>query len=483
MDPLKTLDFTDQFVARLSKDSGSIELLDRQGSSELPRSILVKMEAVHSFVNANFVLYPPEKLRGDLEFKVNGLRMPTGMYSFTDPYPKPVLLNHNHVDVQAAVGRVERAYFTEKTVPGLPGGIIEARIFDPEAVRAVLDGRYFTVSVGLSSDAAYCSICGNNWAEDSCEHVRGQEYDGRLAYWTTGNIWFKEVSFVNVPADRFAKVVGISVENSQAGAKDHAASAQQVFYIIADNPLVNRAITLVCGDESAKEVPALEKPESPKPEAKDSQGETQLTVESGDGVVQEASGAEGKLLIDTEHVMVKLKDSDEPKPFSVFVDELIGPIQAELDDAHARLHELEAEVQALKEKLGALEIKQGEAPQEEPKLEAVEQELKDAIAERVVDLRVALGKVSEADREQAVAAYRQKSLEYLTDALADLTRELATSPVYRTIVHRPTVSPPGLALNDEKNVVTVDSSQGTPKASHGKLPDKYARLYQKDQGL
>src|SRR5690606_190338 len=356
-------------------------------------------------------------------------------------------------------GRVERAYFTDKTAPGLPGVIVEARISDPDAIRAVLDGRYFTVSVGLSADAAYCSICGNNWVEETCEHIRGQEYEGRLAYWTSGNIWFKEVSFVNVPADRFAKVVGIALENSAAEAKGQVDSAKPVFYIIADSPLVNRAITLVSGDESAKEVTALEKPESPELKATDSQGETKVSITP-----------EG-MIVDTGRL--ELKDNEEPQSFQAFVDELLGPIQAELDDAHARLHELEAEVAELKEKFMALEMKDGEVPKQEPKLESVEQEIKDTIAERVVDLRIALGKVSEADREQAVAAYRKKSLEYLTDALADLTKELATSPFYRTVIQRPTVSPPGLAFNNEKSVITVDShsSEGTAKASRSKLPD------------
>lgn len=482
MDLLKLLEFTDQFIVELSRDSGSIELLDRQGSKSMPNSILVKMEAVHSHVNANFVLYPPEKLRGDMEFQVNGLKMPTGMYSFTEPYPKPVLINHNHHDVKATVGRVERAYFTDKTVPGLPGGIIEARITDPEAIKAVLDGRYFTVSVGLSSDAAYCSICGNNWVEDSCEHVRGQEYDGRLAYWTSGNIWFKEVSFVNVPADRFAKVVGVSIENSASGAghRDSAVRASSSFYLNAARPQAGGVVALVSGKEETREVAALEKPESPELEAKDHEGESDVTPSTQDG-----PAVSDGIVTEADKLLLKMKDSDEVKPLSVYLDELINPLQAELDDAHARIHELEAEVQELKEKLGALEIKQGEGPEDEPKLESVEQELKDAIAERVVDLRVALGKVSESDREQAVATYRKKSLEYLTDALADLTRELATSPVYRTVVHRPMVSSPGLAINTEKNVYTVDSdkSEGTPKASRSKLPDKYARLYRKDREL
>src|SRR5690606_21125355 len=171
-------------------------------------------------------------------------------------------------------GRVERAYFTDKTAPGLPGVIVEARISDPDAIRAVLDGRYFTVSVGLSADAAYCSICGNNWVEDSCEHVRGQEYDGRLAYWTSGNIWFKEVSFVNVPADRFAKVVGVSIENSASGAghRDSAVRASSSFYLNAARPQAGGVVALVSGKEETREVAALEKPESPELEAKDHEG-------------------------------------------------------------------------------------------------------------------------------------------------------------------------------------------------------------------
>ena len=91
-------------------------------------------------------------------------------------------------------------------------GYIElgAQITDPEAIRKVFNDEFLSVSVGFKTDAAFCSICHTDWAqEEKCNHKLGSKVNGKDTFLITGNLDYTEVSFVNFPADPFAKVTGI----------------------------------------------------------------------------------------------------------------------------------------------------------------------------------------------------------------------------------------------------------------------------------
>ena len=148
--------------------------------------------------------------------------MARGVGSWLQPYAKPALANHD-VDT-VAIGRVAAAAFipvmqskrpnseaSEKIsdLRGTPSGKIRLRILvtDKEAINHILDQRFFTVSTGGSpSSTPLCSICkepidstfGLNF---SCEHHAGKIYDGKLCGLMIGEMDYKEVSFVNTPAD------------------------------------------------------------------------------------------------------------------------------------------------------------------------------------------------------------------------------------------------------------------------------------------
>ncbi len=169
-------------------------------------AIMPKIEAIHATVTRNFVEYQTAKLRGKVDFvdKRSGQLRPTGVHSWTLPYLKPMLINHNIEE--KPLGRIIEAQYKTKLSNGLPGIIVTARITDQEAVERILDGRYNTVSIGADTDSAICNICGNDWLESWCDHRRGRDYDGVICKWTTGNLWFLELSFVNAPADEHAGV-------------------------------------------------------------------------------------------------------------------------------------------------------------------------------------------------------------------------------------------------------------------------------------
>lgn len=142
-----------------------------------------------------------------------------------EPYPKPIILNH---DLNSeAIGRVMAARM-DKEQDGSSFIRLQIAITDPVAIQKVLDKRYLTGSVGGRAGKAVCSITGDDLASESAgkppatRYKRGQVYKGKLSYIDMQDISFKEYSFVNQPADskssvRTIKPVGSdSVETSDS---------------------------------------------------------------------------------------------------------------------------------------------------------------------------------------------------------------------------------------------------------------------------
>lgn len=168
-------------------------------SAEQHEFLMPRIEAIHAGRTRNYNHYPADKLRGDASIQ-------SGVYSWLQPYSKPVIYNHD--TNTEATGRIYSAAYAEYTQAGRPGIIVIPKITERNAVQALRDGRLLTVSIGATSDAAICSICGTDIINEGyCGHMKGEEYNGKTAEWITGNIWFDELSWVNVPADSDAMVV------------------------------------------------------------------------------------------------------------------------------------------------------------------------------------------------------------------------------------------------------------------------------------
>lgn len=207
------LEFTDQNIADIQAAISDSKV----------KAIKVRIEASHSgFVNANHFFYTP-------------MGMKNGVVTFTEPYGKPICVDHN--TSADPIGRITDAKYIDykqydklpfvkaiKTrdastiIPeiksfiksqdylspqykGLGHAEIFADIIDKDAMQKILDKRYLTVSVAGGVDAAYCSICAADKLKDSCDHMRGEVYDGEKAFLVGANMSFKETSYVNVPAD------------------------------------------------------------------------------------------------------------------------------------------------------------------------------------------------------------------------------------------------------------------------------------------
>jgi len=207
------------------------KLIDSEGKS-------VWIVATHSDVEINNRIYTT-------------LAMRNGVDSFVKPYKKPVLLNHD--DYRDAIGRVQEAYYfyredweaaeklmgaSAKFPENATGAIVlKADIRDDEAVAKIEDERYFSVSIGFTTEVARCSICDKNWAEGPCKHVPGRKYGDEKCVLILEHMDFREVSFVNEPADKYARVV-IPEELNETGAFYSANKATKSFSAEDNTPTI-----------------------------------------------------------------------------------------------------------------------------------------------------------------------------------------------------------------------------------------------------
>lgn len=121
----------------------------------------------------------------------------------------PVLMGHNWVDPNAAVGVIVNAQL--KYDSSLKSHYIEMvfKITDNYAVHKIKQGLFNKLSIGFTINRMVCSICSNDMKH--CAHSPGQYYKvgctNVLARGLVINMIGQEVSFVNVPASANARVL------------------------------------------------------------------------------------------------------------------------------------------------------------------------------------------------------------------------------------------------------------------------------------
>lgn len=196
------MDFVETLTLKLPDLSG--EQTVQEASLGATSGLLVDFAAIHAGVTENFNNYTERALKRALK-------------SWTQPYPKPVIMNH---DVHSEpIGRVVKARMA-KEVDETPYVSLQTAVTDNEAMEKILDGRYLTASVGGKALKATCSICEADWANASlfdipCEHRRGRKYEGQLATIDMQEVMFREISVVNTPADSNATIRSVSVATDE----------------------------------------------------------------------------------------------------------------------------------------------------------------------------------------------------------------------------------------------------------------------------
>jgi hypothetical protein len=202
----KQIELFDTFPIRVGAKAKDLMLSDSKKEVKSGYSLVCEVDATHSGTLINNRIYPPEEMK-------------KGLHSWTSPYKKPVLFNHD--DTKDPIGRVISAHYekTQRAIEsrdykpilresdGYGFQRLTAKITDPDAIQKILDGRYETVSVRMSTNHCWCSVCDTDWSDgEPCEHTPGTKYEGKLCFMTTGELTYREMSFVNIPADEYAGV-------------------------------------------------------------------------------------------------------------------------------------------------------------------------------------------------------------------------------------------------------------------------------------
>lgn len=405
------------------------------------RYLMPRIEAIHAGRTRNFVRYQSEKLKGSAELK-------SGVYSWIHPFAKPVIYNH---DVNTrATGRIHNAYFSEMTAAGRPGITVVPKITDKQAVDDIMAGLLMTVSIGATTDSAVCNICGTDVIEEGfCGHYKGEVYDGVEAEWIAGNIWFDELSWVNVPADQDAMITDIGqiamAESFGGFGKD-----------IIDLGKKSTEWTLSQTSALAEGLTIL----------KTKEGESALTIEELQAQVTELQEKNNELTTQVEEAsqMIQAKEAELLEK-ATQLDEKTAELAEKTTELEAKTTELTektTELEALKTTKEEVEAQKTDLAEELEAVKADKESLVEkntelvakahqSLVERVVDLRISLGK--ETNRQEVSESYSKRTTESLSDSLEDLLKEFSNKPVERTLqsVDNPTVN--SLKDNVEPNLL------------------------------
>jgi protease/scaffold len=347
-----------------------LDLSEAAGSSVIdPNSIMVEIEGIHAapFATRNYTRYTPNCLKKSVA-------------SWTNPYRRPLIKHHNEEDGEI-IGRIcEAKYITKNTRSETPALLFTVNIPGEQAKADVKSGLLETTSIGVIAHSVKCSICGQELANgETCEHERGAIYNGETCYWDIHEMEAKELSYVIVPSDMYAKNIDIyPATASNSKVKAFAES-------------LNQDLNLTKGD-------ITDMPEDLKVKLQESEAKvTALTQE-----------------------VTELKET------ATQTSEKIAELEKTNSDLTTVKESLEQELEGLKTEKDDLTQKMTEAAQMREGLEAqvaeVKAELKEALVQNFVTMREALGH-SDVD----VEAVKNRSEESIKDSISDLSKDFKES--------------------------------------------------------
>lgn len=347
-----------------------LDLSEAAGSSVIDHnSIMVEIEGIHAapFATRNYTRYTPNCLKKSVA-------------SWTNPYRRPLIKHHNEEDGEI-IGRIcEAKYITKNTRSETPALLFTVNIPGEQAKADVKSGLLETTSIGVIAHSVKCSICGQELANgETCEHERGAIYNGETCYWDIHEMEAKELSYVIVPSDMYAKNIDIyPATASNSKVKAFAES-------------LNQDLNLTKGD-------ITDMPEDLKVKLQESEAKvTALTQE-----------------------VTELKEA------ATQTSEKIAELEKTNSDLTTVKESLEQELEGLKTEKDDLTQKMTEAAQMREGLEAqvaeVKAELKEALVQNFVTMREALGH-SDVD----VEAVKNRSEESIKDSISDLSKDFKES--------------------------------------------------------
>lgn len=378
-------------------------------------SLLVVHEALHVGPTRNFTWYLDEALEDSVS-------------TWTYPYLRPVIKNHDEENGDT-IGRIVEASYGKKSSLSKTGYLsLTAMIPGKKEKESVKNGLLSTVSIGAIIHGARCSICNQEIATDGpCEHERGEEYDGKICYWMIYKMEAKELSYVNVPSDKYAQVTSFK-ESSE---KQSLELTESMKSMKGDSKMEN---ILEKDENTAKEQVMIKEEAQSKEET------------SKEDVTIETTSTEEKNIEKEQQE----NETDSNKECNEKIEELTNLV-----------NQLKVELDALKDQYTQ---KEEELKKEVATREALENQLielqeseKASIIDRVIATKEKLGLSSDKEKLQT------KTLSFLKESLSDLEEELSikeTSIQESAKVEIPQqVESPAVVQEQKKTTKTVSMAE------------------------
>lgn len=401
-----------------------------------------------------------------------GLKMRDGVATWTQEYNRPILTHHQSGGIFTPavdpIGRITDSRFNalvsedelkvDYLSPSKRGSgelLLSGYVAGKDSVEKALDGRFTTVSVGFGTDAIFCSICARDWLgpDGQCDHRPGKMYKVEnkdkknersvLCYMITGNIKYKEVSYVINPADTSARFETTGMlQDSLQECIDGACDEAQCFLTTPIVPafydtLQIGDITYAVVDPKDKEVIVVT----------DVRREIKLPDVSGapscpcDKHAQKGDGVE-------ENMSDKCECGAQDQ---------ISVLENKLKDAESQLASVKEDNKALTDKTEVLTKATG----------LLQDKVRSMLAETLLDLRITSGQTKLSDavegepnpRQVALDKLRERTTESLEDAIVDTREFIANLP---PAVVAPAVQERGTVSSEDAGV-QVDTSADEPK--------------------
>jgi len=434
-----------------------------------------------------------------------------------EPYPKPIILNH---DLNSEpIGRVIAARM-DKEIDGANFVRLQIAITDPLAAQKIADKRYLTGSVGGRAGKAVCSISGEDLAQEDDsgrpkfpKYKRGKVYKGKLAFIDMQDISFKEYSFVNQPADqrsgvRSSKKIDGSVTTSDSENWTAKTSAFVLHMDKEDIISVEENESIFVGLKKKESRPlylhlkgafltamAFQESETDRQEdntllfvknnvVENNEENPKMNQEVQEDNVLEV--VEGLLESVQKEESSEVEQVKEEQPAEPTAEQAVDQEKISSEDSEKTEEQAEKAVDSAdsekSEEASSTETEEAEKTEEpeaelsdekeaaeqdadetQNKIQSLEEEnkkLKEALhrtlVERVVDTKIALGIESAEDRDSLIEDHVKRTASSLADSLRDMAK-IPAGNVTKAKEFADIAVESEVVSNEEHNVLTIDS--------------------------
>lgn len=438
------------------------ELKDSSGD-DLPKAILIDIEATHSGKNLNYAIYPEDSLVNDHK-------------TYLKDFAKPLLKNHD--TNSEPLGRVVETDFSDSVISLDKKAVkLKIKVTDSDAIKKFIDGRYKTFSIGASADTITCDLCKTkilkNGVFDFCGHWRGGTYDvvvdgteeteKKTAYWVFEDMYFSEISVVNNPADRNAQLTGISVEDELEDNNNVkiSNSKKELLDLINnsenDDELFNSIMDSISSveddNEDEEEDEEDESTETDDPTEDDKSTETDdPEVENEDESTEtddESTETDDDSELEDEEKIESLKD--KIKTLENTNEELLEKID-DLEKENKELKKsLESKKEELEEKQSDNLILEKENEVVIDKLSIFARKLKNQLQNRIMDLKIVTSKeeITDKSKDKFNNEIKNMSIEEMSVEINQLKRKIKPKKLIDNTI----------GLNNGGNVETIVESK------------------------